>query len=194
MFFKAVATMTPNSKAAPPAPSARPITNCQAPCCISGPSNAPVSGLSDATGDALYPVIGGTNVPGLDIVGSTMGLSRDGGTLTATMRVVDLRNPAATAAAVAGTTLLQYVTRWQMGNTLYYAAMTNNAANQPIFYAGKTQSVDLCSVSACFPHVLTYPEPGLGGTQETGAVTCPAAPSASNPCSIAVSVNAADVG
>src|SRR5438874_6207855 len=65
---------------------------------VSGPSNAPVSALSDAAGDALYPVIGGTNVPGLDIAGSTIGLSRDGGTLTATMRVVDLRNPAASAA------------------------------------------------------------------------------------------------
>src|SRR5438874_8023398 len=65
---------------------------------VSGPSNAPVSALSDAAGDALYPVIGGTNVPGLDIASSTIGLSRDGGTLTATMRVVDLRNPAASAA------------------------------------------------------------------------------------------------
>ena len=41
---------------------------------------------------------------------------------------------------------------------------------------------------------LTYPEPGLGGTQETGSVTCPGAPSASNPCSITIRVNAADVG
>ena len=64
---------------------------------------------------------------------------------------------------------LQYVTRWQMGDTLYYAAMQNTAANQPAFYAGQTQSVDLCSVSACFPHVLTYPEPGLGGSQESGS-------------------------
>ena len=161
---------------------------------VSGASNGPTGGLSDPAGDALYPVIGGTNVPGLDIVGSSLSLSRDGRTLTATMRVVDLRNPAATAAAVTGTTLLQYVTRWQMGNTLYYAAMTNDAANQPIFYAGKTQSVDLCSVSACFPHVLTYPEPGLGGAQETGGVSCPAAPSTTNPCSITVRVNVADVG
>jgi len=139
-------------------------------------------------------VIGGTNVPGLDIVGSSMALSRDGGTLTATMRVVDLRDPAATAAAVAGTTLLQYVTRWQMGNTLYYAGMSRSASGQPSFYAGKTRSVDLCSVSACFPHVLTYPEPGLGGTQESGSVQCPAASSATSPCTITIKVNAADVG
>src|SRR5438876_543580 len=37
---------------------------------VSGPSNAPVSGISDPSGDARYPVIGGTNVDGMDIVGS----------------------------------------------------------------------------------------------------------------------------
>jgi len=82
-----------------------------------------------------------------------------------------------------------------MGNTNYYAAMTNNAANQPIFYAGKAQSVDLCSVSACFPHVLTYPEPGFaGGSQETGSLSCPSAPSATNPCVVTVRVRTPDVG
>jgi len=82
-----------------------------------------------------------------------------------------------------------------MGNTIYFAAMENTAANQPVFYAGKAQSVDLCSVSACFPHVITYPEPGFtGGAAETGTVTCPPVPSATNPCSVTVKVNVADVG
>jgi hypothetical protein len=138
-------------------------------------------------------VIGGTAVPGMDIVGSQLSLSGDGRTLTVTTKVVDLSNPSLTSAALAAP-LLHYVTRWQMGNTLYYAAMQNTAANQPTFYAGKTQSVDLCSVSACFPHVLTYPEPDLGGTQETGGVQCPATPSVKSPCTITVKVNAADVG
>jgi hypothetical protein len=81
-----------------------------------------------------------------------------------------------------------------MGNTIYYAAMETTALNQPSFFAGKAQSVDLCSVSACFPHVITYPEPGLGGTAETGSVSCPAAPSASNPCTLTIRVQAGDVG
>src|SRR3989441_9949286 len=81
-----------------------------------------------------------------------------------------------------------------MGNTIYYAAMENTPANSPIFYAGKAQSVDLCSVSACFPHVITYPEPGLGGSSETGSVKCPSVPSASNPCTLTINVNVADVG
>ena len=158
---------------------------------VSGSSHAPVSGLSDPAGDARYPVIGGVNVPGMDIVGSNLSLA--GGTLTVMTKVVDLSAPSVTSAALAAP-LLHYVTRWQMGDTLYYASMQNTAANQPTFSAGKTQSVDLCSVSACFPHVLTYPEPGLGGTQEQGSVQCPAAPSVKYPCTITIKVNAADVG
>jgi hypothetical protein len=161
---------------------------------VSGSSNAPVSGLGDPSGDALYPVIGGTNVPGMDIVGHRLSLSSDGKTLNVITQVVDLSNPAATATAITGTTFLQYVTRWQMGNTIYYAAMSNTAANRPDFYAGKAQSVDLCSVSACFPHVITYPEPDLGGNEESGSIQCPALPSASNPCTLTVSVAVGDIG
>src|SRR5256714_205880 len=123
---------------------------------ISGPSNSPVAGLSDVSGDALYPVIGGLNVPGMDILSSQLSLSSR--TLTVTAKVADLTNPALTVARVPGAAFVQYVTRWQMGNTIYYAAMENTALNQPAFFACKAQSVDLCSVSACFPHVITYPE------------------------------------
>jgi hypothetical protein len=159
---------------------------------VSGPSNAPVSGLTDPAGDALYPVIGGSSQPGYDLLGTHLSLS--GGVLTITQQVADLAHPAAAVAAVPGAALLQYVTRWQLGNTLFYAAMETSAAGAPTFYAGKSGSVDLCSVSACFPHVLTYPEPAFGGTAEDGRVDCPAAPSASNPCTLTIRVNAADVG
>jgi len=161
---------------------------------VSGPSNAPVGGLSDTPGDALFPVIGGADQPGLDVLGTSMQLSADGSTLNVTARVIDLSNPAGTAAAIAGTTNVQYVTRWQLGNTLYYAAMENTPANHPSFYSGKVQSLDLCSVSACFPHVLTYPEPGFGGTTETGTIVCPAAPSVSNPCNVTISVGVGHIG
>src|SRR6267142_2536931 len=159
---------------------------------VSGPSNAPTIGITGNFGDALFPVIGGTNVPGMDILSNSISLS--GNTLTVTTRIVDLSNPAATAARIAGTAFLQYVTRWQMGNTIYYGAMENTSLNRPIFYAGKAQSVDLCSVSACFPHVITYPEPGLGGSRENGSINCPSVPSASNPCTLTINVNVADVG
>src|SRR5205823_1101115 len=112
---------------------------------------------------------GAANVPGLDVLGSTTALSSDGRTLTISTKVADLGSPAATAARVPGAVYLEYVTRWQMGNTIYYAGMATTATNQPSFYAGKAQSVDLCSVSACFPHVITYPESNVGGTVERGA-------------------------
>ena len=159
---------------------------------VSGPSNAPTTGITGNFGGALFPVIGGTNVPGMDILSNSISLS--GNTLTLTTKIVDLSNPAATAAKLTGTAFLQYVTRWQMGNTIYYGAMENTVLNRPTFYAGAAQSVDLCSVSACFPHVITYPEPGLGGSAENGSVKCPSAPSASNPCTLTINVNVADVG
>jgi hypothetical protein len=115
-------------------------------------------------------------------------------TLTVTDKVLDLSDPASTVTQVPGTSLLQYVTRWQMGNTIYYAAMSNTSANHPTFYAGKAQSVDLCSVSACDPHVITYPEPGLGGSTEPGSISCPASPSATNPCTVTIKVATSDVG
>ena len=161
---------------------------------VTGPPNAPVTGISDPAGDALYPVHAGANVAGLDLLGSSLALSNDGRTVTVTTKVVDLAHPALTSAAVAGAAFLQYVTRWQMGDTIYYAAMTNTGANQPTFYAGKAQSVDLCSVSACFPHVLTYPEPDLGGTAEHGSLSCPATPSPTNLCSVTIQINVTDIG
>src|SRR5439155_2462009 len=115
----------------------------------------------------------------MDILGTSLQLSDDHRFLNVTTKVVDLSNPTGTTAAIAGTTNLQYVTRWQFGNTIYYAAMENTAANRPSFYAGKAQSIDLCSVSACFPHVLTYPEPHFGGNAESGTINCPAPPSPS---------------
>jgi hypothetical protein len=160
---------------------------------VSGPTNTPVSGMSDASGDALYPVIGGAAQSGFDVHGSQLSFSPDGSTLNVTMQVTDLAHPATAVAAVTGATNVQYVTRWQMGSTVYYAAMENNALNQPIFYAGAMKSIDLCSVSACFPHVLTYPEPGTGptftGKAETGSINCN-----TSPCTLTISVKVADVG
>src|SRR5437899_554301 len=159
---------------------------------VSGPSNAPTTGISDNSGDALYPVIGGTNVLGMDILSNSISLS--GNILTVTTRIVDLSNPRATALRIAGTAFLQYITRWQMGNTIYFAAMENTPLNNPTFFAGKAQSVDLCSVSACFPHVITYPEPGLGGATETGSLRCRTTRSPRHPCTLTINVNVANVG
>lgn len=164
------------------------------------PASAPVSGMSDPSGDALYPVIGGANVPGLDFTGNKLRLSASG-VLTVTMTVADLSagGVATAAAAVTGAQYLQYVTRWQMGNTIYYAMVETTpaqaAAGQYQFYAGQAQSIDLCSVSACDPHVIYYPEaPATGGHSETGSISCPATPSPGTPCTATIKVAPADVG
>jgi hypothetical protein len=164
------------------------------------PTSAPAAGMSDPSGDAPYPVIGGDNVRGLDLTSNRLSLSHSGA-LTVTMHVVDVSasGVAAASAAIPGAQFLQYVTRWQMGNTIYYAMMETTpgdaAAGQYSFYAGQAQSVDLCSVSACDPHVIYYPEaPSPGGHAEAGSVTCPATPAPSTPCTITITVNGADVG
>src|SRR5207247_76757 len=56
---------------------------------VTGSSNAPVSGLTDAPGDGLYPVIGGLNQPGFDVRSSHLSLSAGGTTLNVTMQVTD---------------------------------------------------------------------------------------------------------
>jgi hypothetical protein len=164
------------------------------------PTSAPTSGMTDPGGDALYPVIGGSNVPGLDLIGNGLSLSK-AGTLTVTMRVADVSASGVAAASktVTGAQFVQYVTRWQMGNTLYYAMMETTPALAAVgkyqFYAGRAQSIDLCSVSACDPHVIYYPEaPATGGNNEAGTVSCPSTPSASNPCTVTIHVTGADVG
>ena len=173
---------------------------------VSGPSSAPTGGLTDPNGDALFPVIAGgtpasSNVPGLDVLDSELSLS--GSTLTVTMKVLDISNPAATAAAVGGAPFLQYITRWQMGNTIYFAGVENPVSatgTAAQFYAGKAQSIDLCSVSGCTPHVTLYPEGAASnpniplGSPETGTVSCPTSPSVSTPCTLTVAVNTADIG
>jgi hypothetical protein len=162
---------------------------------VTGPSAAPVTGMKDALTDALYPVIQGTNLPAMDLTESDLSLS--GNTLTVTMKVADLTQMLAAQQATHATGLLEYMTRWQMGNTLYYAEAyaTGNMATMQ-FSAGTVQTVDLCSVSLCDPHVMIYPEADqLGAANiETGLPTCPPSPSATNPCTITISVNTAHIG
>lgn len=161
---------------------------------VSGPSNAPISGLADAPRDALNPVFGGTNVPGLDIVDNR--ISTSGRTMTITTKfagdVLNLTN--ALNAGCLPTCFTQFVTRWWYGDNIYYA-MGETALGAPMqFFAGASQVIDDCSVSLCDPHVTVYPEAPPNGHTETGNVTCPTAPSATDPCVVTITVNLSDVG
>ena len=81
--------------------------------------------------------------------------------------------------SVTGAQWLQYVTRWvqcgpypgtgSAGNCpIYYALAETQViagqAGQLLFWVGKVSSLELCSVSACDPHVEVYPDaPALDG-------------------------------
>ena len=167
------------------------------------PSAVPTDGQTDPGGDALYPVIknatnGAANQPALDFVNNAavknranqLSLSGDGSTLTVKMSLADLGGTAIANAAtnVTGGQFLQYVTRWiqcgpypgvgSAGNCPIYYAMAEvhvvgGQAGLFNFYAGKASSLELCSVSACDPHVEIYPDaPALNGSgTQTGGFT-----------------------
>ncbi|MHB8719131.1 MAG: hypothetical protein ACYDAC_09620 [Candidatus Dormibacteria bacterium] len=174
-------------------------------------TSAPQPGMSQAAGSARYPVVGGAPVPAMDVVGNHLSLSADSSTLTVTMNVNDLSSSAISAAfsAVPGTTSLTYVTRWlepsnatagtcslpaSTACSLFYAmaevtpAAVAGGAPAVTFHAGTAQSIDLCSVSACFPHVVYYPEAApAGNVLSSGTFN-------SSTGQISIAVPATDVG
>ncbi|MDQ1698845.1 MAG: hypothetical protein QOG34_708 [Frankiaceae bacterium] len=132
-------------------------------------SQAPIAQITDPASDAKYPVLGGTNVPGADI--EKIQVARNSKTLRIT--VTTAHGTLADAAQAARASYGRLVVRWQMGNTLYHAGVDMDASGQTpaTFYAGKTQSTDSCSVSACDPHTLDYIAPPLSGAvAATGSV------------------------
>ena len=92
------------------------------------------------------------------------------------VKVNSLANPS-DALTTTGSQALDYVVRWSapLGKgvdqiyPIRYAAAETTASGTS-FFAGTSQSVDLCSVSGCTPHALAYPAPPLGGTTEKGKV------------------------
>jgi hypothetical protein len=163
---------------------------------VTGPSNAPVPGLATTPGRALFPMFGGTPVPGLDVFDSHLGSAGDKVTVKMTVGG-PVNDPAATAtAAGCPTCQLQYVTRWQMGNDIYYAMMTTGPQGGQSYYAGKTVTIDDCSVSACDPHMMIYPDLGPTAHGETGTLECPTnvPATAAVPCVITINVLVGDIG
>jgi len=127
----------------------------------------PHPSIGDPTGDALVnKPIGGTNAPGADV--TAVSVAPSGNNLV--VKVTTAAGSLGSAALQAGTPFGQLVVRWQMGNTLYYAAVEQAATGgATTFYAGRSGSIDLCSVSACSPHFLTYYVPPAGGTGVSGS-------------------------
>ena len=141
---------------------------------IAGPAAFGAGALSGAKGNARFdPVYAKDEVPGLDARSVT--LSRDGDDLVFRMAITSLDDPTGTL-SITGAQALNYIVRWVgepidsptgTRNPIYYAAVEVGDGD-PTFFAGTARSVDLCSVSGCFPHTIEYPAPPLGGSTVTG--------------------------
>jgi hypothetical protein len=132
-------------------------------------TRAPRASITDPAGDALFRPLGGTNVPAADI--KLLAVKRTASDLVFTVQTAG--GTLGDAAAAGATTTAELVVRWQMGNTLYHAGVWQSAVGGPLTgYAGKTSSVDLCSVSLCKPNYLEYgasPLPGTAAATATSA-------------------------
>jgi len=131
--------------------------------------------LAGPAGNASFdPVYGGAQQPALDARGVSM--AADGTDLVFRVAVKSLADTAGTLSSLnAGA--LDWVVRWigdpidsptGVRNPIYYAAAEVDLTGTQTFFAGTARSTDLCSVSACTPHIIEYPAPPLGGTAVTG--------------------------
>ncbi len=136
----------------------------------------------------------GTNNPGLDVRG--VSLKANGDKLEATIQVTDPTAVGAAAQAI-GAPFTDFVVRWEYQSKLYFAAAEYNVSGgTPTFFDGASTSIDLCSVSACDPHLLSYPGPDMAPNTShatTGTVTN-ADSSSGAPGTITIDVPRADVG
>jgi hypothetical protein len=139
---------------------------------IDAPNDVGVNGITSPTGDALYDPLNGTDYPGLDIQG--VSVVAKGDKLEATVKLADASQTGAAVSAI-GAGVADIVVRWEYRSKLYFASAEVNAlGGAPTFFDGASQSIDLCSVSACDPHVLTYPGPDIAPSTSfagTGSVS-----------------------
>lgn len=146
--------------------------------------------MTDPAEEALWePVYGPVQVKELDLRGVKVKRTGEGIDISVAVESLD---DIATAHAETGARAVTWVARWtgapadsQTGvrNPIYYAAAESLFAgvtglggavgvfeDVPLFYGGTAQSVELCSVSGCYPHLIEYPRPPLGGTTIEGAI------------------------
>ncbi len=138
---------------------------------VTGPP-ATGTAMKDPSGDALFdPVYGPDNVPELDI--RVVRVRSSGANVVidlGTSSLADLGH----ALTATGAGAVDFVVRWigqsvddpvqGLENPIYYAAVEALPGGVTQAFAGTATSIDLCSVSACDPHVVDYGGPGNGGT------------------------------
>lgn len=127
-----------------------------------------------ANNAAFDPVYGGKSIPQMDLRG--LSVARDNDYLVFRLRAASLTD-LPSALTTTHSSAIQYVMRWTGApvldvagtrNPIYYASVEVGASGIPSFFAGTARAVELCSVSACDPHIIDYPAPPSGGTAVTG--------------------------
>ena len=137
------------------------------------------TGITDATGDALYPVQGGTNVKQLDLTSSTV--AWDGSNVVVTMSVADASSLASPDSS--NQSNVWWLTTWQFNHKIYFA---------------KAQSSGGGAISCTAGLPATYDRPGLNG-QTVATLADYSGGTAESKCALAgntftITVPAGDVG
>ena len=127
---------------------------------VNGADDHGLDSINSTSKDALYPPVNGTYYPGLDVTATSL-KAKNASTLEATISLAD-PTAIASAAQATGAAAVDLVVRWEYKSRLYFATVEVPASGTPaIAFDGASESIDLCSVSACDPHVMTYPGPAV---------------------------------
>jgi len=125
------------------------------------------TGISDATGDALYPVWprsgagAGPNVPQLDLTGSR--IEWDGTNIKVHVPLSSLQSLASPDAS--NETHVWWVTTWQFNGKIYFAKAESDGGGTPSFTAGIPASYDRPGLTYyTLPTLMDY----RGGTAVSG--------------------------
>ncbi|HXA27268.1 MAG TPA: LPXTG cell wall anchor domain-containing protein [Candidatus Angelobacter sp.] len=140
-------------------------------------STAPVAGITDAPGDALYPVDptqgAQQNQPQLDLTGSR--LEWDGTNITVHVDASDLSKISSPSSSQGN---VWYLTTWQFNHTIYFARAESDAGGALKFAAGPAKSFDRPGLNAQTVATLVDYSGGTAvqGTQSGNdiAITVPA--------------------
>ena len=136
------------------------------------------AGVSDVTGDAVYPVwprSGGVNVPQLDLTASR--LEWDGANVIVHLSVANLASLA--SPDTSNQTHVWWLTTWMMNGRIYFAKAESDGGGAPMFTAGRPASYDRPGLTYyTVPTLLDYRGGAPVSGQRNGnefVVTVPAA-------------------
>lgn len=132
-------------------------------------STAPTtSGIGDATGDALFPVQGGSNVAQLDLTGSRIEWNG-----TNLLVHISAANLASLSSPDAVQNQVWWLTTWQFNHKIYFAKAQSILGQAPICTAGLPKSFDRPGLNAqTVATLVDYGASTLAPTASASTVSC----------------------